>query len=191
VPVDCRSESPAQQTGRDTRAFSGFVNLLTAPARDTKGPQQADANVFDQLFGGGNSAHADTGRRHTFDLCFVSPSLEWQPAHTNGCAVSGYSRSGLERGFTAVVYELDQISLPLSIHHLLTEQDHGRISATHHCEVGMEVVVQGNADSLLACSPKEDCDIFSPVHSNLGNMDGVELAFAKNGRSSRCKSLVQ
>ncbi len=38
---------------------------------------------------------------------------------------------------------------------------------------------------------KEDCDIFSPVHSNLGNMDGVELAFAKNGRSSRCKSLVQ
>jgi len=42
----------------------------------------------------------------------------------------------------------------------------------------MEVVVQGNADSLLACSPKEDCDIVNSVHSNLGNMDGVELAFA-------------
>ncbi len=81
--------------------------------------------------------------------------------------------------------------MPLGVKSLHTQQDHRRAAVSGHRQMCVEIVVQRDTHSFVNASFFHNLDVLSPLHSDFGDMYGVQPVTPKNRRRVRSESLVQ
>ncbi len=102
------------------------------------------------------------------------------------------NRRTLGEGRTALTANgLDKVCLHLRVKPLGSYQDHRRTSIASDCQVWVEIMVQGNADSFVTPRPFENGPVFGPMHSDLVDMHRIEPLLSEDVSCVWSEPLVQ